>query len=105
MSIASRVHLRSSLSLLLALCLLLAQLCLLAHAAEHDIAKVSDEPHAACLLCHAADGGGHGLCYNLSCPPPPITGSAVATNPRATLAVAHCAHRFHARAPPVKYLT
>ncbi len=41
--------------------LLIAQLGMLAHALEHEHELAQARPHAACLLCHAADHLGHGL--------------------------------------------
>ena len=47
--------------LVLAVGLLIAQLGMLAHAIEHDLALSQDEPQGTCLLCRAADHLGNGL--------------------------------------------
>lgn len=41
--------------------LLIAQVGMLGHALEHTIELAQARPHAACLLCHAADHLGNGL--------------------------------------------
>ncbi|MGH8508071.1 MAG: hypothetical protein ACREVH_05060 [Gammaproteobacteria bacterium] len=46
--------------------LLIAQLGMLAHALEHERELAQARPHAACLLCHAADHLGHGLPASLA---------------------------------------
>lgn len=41
--------------------LLIAQVGMLGHALEHTLELAQARPHAACLLCHAADHLGEGL--------------------------------------------
>ena len=57
---SAKSHARGYL-LVLAVGLLIAQLGMLAHAIDHDLAPAQDRPHGTCLLCHAADHLGKGL--------------------------------------------
>ncbi len=79
--------------------LLIAQVGMLAHALEHTLEPAQPRPHAACLLCHAADHLGQGLssAYSLATLAQSLT--LVAEEPRITADV-ETVFPFLARGPP-----
>ena len=79
--------------------LLIAQVGMLGHALEHTLEPAQARPHAACLLCHAADHLGQGLSSAYSLATLPQSPTLAAEEPRITADV-ETVFPFLARAPP-----
>jgi hypothetical protein len=95
-----RLQADRTVSAILALFLLLAQLALLAHVAEDALSAASATPHAACLLCHLADSFSHGLvCTGV--PPARPRPALEIRQPPSTQLLSTTPHLFCARDPPV----
>ncbi len=84
---------------IISLGLLIAQLGMLAHALEHERELTQARPHAACLLCHAADHLGHGLPSGCALATLPQSPTLAAEKPRIAADV-DTVFPFLARAPP-----
>jgi len=79
--------------------LLIAQVGMLRHALEHTIEPAEARPHAACLLCHAADHLGHGLPSGCALATLPQSPTLAAEKPRIAADV-DTVFPFLARGPP-----
>ncbi len=79
--------------------LLIAQVGMLGHALEHTIDPAQARPHAACLLCHAADHLGHGLPSAYALATLPQSPTLAAEEPRIAADV-ETVFPFLARGPP-----
>lgn len=89
-------------ALIAGLILVLAQLSLLAHAFEHELEQ--DQPHAPCLLCHAADHLGDAVQAAV----PTVSAIPKGAHERSSnysAARGETTPAFQARAPPTTLLT
>ncbi|MGH8522886.1 MAG: hypothetical protein ACREXY_01285 [Gammaproteobacteria bacterium] len=93
-----KLHLRRHI-FIVTLGLLIAQVGMLGHALEHTIDLAQDRPHAACLLCHAADHLGQGLPSAYALATLPQSPTLAAEEPRIAADI-DAVFPFLARAPP-----
>ncbi|MGH8491233.1 MAG: hypothetical protein ACREXS_20810 [Gammaproteobacteria bacterium] len=84
---------------IISLGLLIAQVGMVGHALEHTIEPAQARPHAACLLCHAADHLGDGLSSGHALATLPQSPTLAAEEPRIAADI-ETVFPFLARAPP-----